>query len=67
VHRQNQDRLGLTVIWAKRWLPPDYSYDVVKYNRRTEVVSFIQCPEFDVGAEPSIGGVVTVSADGSLP
>lgn len=30
-------------------------------NRRTEAVSFVQCPQFDVEPEPSISGVVTVS------
>jgi hypothetical protein len=66
VHRQYEDRLGPTVVLAKRWLPTDFSYDVVKYNRRTEVVSFVQCPGFDDEPEPSIGGVVTVRADGTL-
>jgi hypothetical protein len=66
VHRQYEDRLGPTVALAKRWLPAGYDYDVVKYNRRTEAVSFIQCPEFDVEPEPSMVGVVTVRADGTL-
>ena len=48
------------------WLPADYAYDVVKYNRRTNAVSFIQCPEFDIEPEPSIAGVVTVRADGTV-
>ena len=33
VHRQYEDRLGPTVIWAKRLIPADYAYDVVKVNR----------------------------------
>ena len=52
VHRQYEDRLGPTVIWAKRLVPADYAYDVVKVNRRTNAVSFIQCPQFDVEPEP---------------
>ncbi len=35
-------------------------------NRRTEAVSFVQCPQFDLEPEPSIAGVVTVRADGTL-
>ncbi len=66
VHRQYEDRLGPAVIWAKRWLPADFTYDVVKYNRRTETVSFIQCPGFDVEPEPRLGSVVLVHADGTL-
>ena len=66
VHRQYEDRLGPTIIWAKRLIPADYNYDVVKYNRRTNAVSFIQCPEFNIEPEPSITGVVTVRADGTV-
>jgi len=66
VHRHYEERLGPTVLLAKRWLPADYNYDVVKYNRRTEAVSFIQCPQFDVEPEPTIGCVVTVWADGTV-
>lgn len=66
VHRQDEERLGATVVWAKRLLPDAYTYDVVKYNRRTRAVSFIQCPEFDAEPEPSIAGVLTVRADGTL-
>jgi len=51
---------------AKRWLPAEYDYDVVKYNRRTKAVSFVQCPQFDLEPEPSIGGMVMVHADGTL-
>ena len=66
VHRHYEDRLGPTVAIAKRWLPAGHTYDVVKYNRRTETVSFIRCPGFDVQSEPSIGSVVTVRSNGTL-
>jgi len=66
VHRRYEDRLGPPVSWAKRWLPADWAYDVVKVNRRTNAVSFIQCPEFDIEPEPSIAGVMTVRADGTV-
>jgi len=66
VHRQYEERLGPGVVWAKQLLPRDCVYDVVKYNRRTRAVSFIQCPQFDVEPEPSIAGVLTVRADGTL-
>ncbi|MCY2993115.1 MAG: hypothetical protein NTY19_35315, partial [Planctomycetota bacterium] len=65
VHRQYENRLGPIVAWAKRWLPEDSAYDVVKYNRRTQAVSFICCPGFDVEPEPNVEGVVIIRADGT--
>jgi hypothetical protein len=66
VHRRYEDRLGPSVIWAKRWLPEGFAYDVVKYNRRTQAVSFICCPGFDVEPEPNVEDVVIVRADGTV-
>lgn len=66
VHRQYEDRLGPTITWAKRWLPSDFVYEVVKYNRRMEMVSFIHCPGFDVESEPTIHAIVSIRPDVSL-
>ena len=65
VHRRYEDCLGPTIALAKRCLPDDFSYDIVKYNRRTETVSFIQCSEFDAVPEPSIQEIIVVQADGT--
>ena len=65
VHRQYEEFLGSTVAWAKRWLPDDFPYHVVKYNQRTLNVSFIRCSGFDSEPEPAVEAVLVVSADGS--
>ena len=57
--------MGPAVASAKRSLPRDFQYDVVKFNHLTEAVSFIQCPRFDHDPEPAIAAVIIVRADGT--
>ena len=66
VHRQYEELLGGTVEWAKRHLPEHFEYTVVKLNQRTDAVSFIYCPAFDVEPEPVIAAIVVVRADGTV-
>ena len=66
VHRDYEERFGDVVEWAKRHLPENYEYTVVKLNQRNDSVSFIQCPGFDTEHEPAITGIVVVSADGQV-
>ncbi len=53
------------VEWAKRHLPENYEYTVVKLNQRNDSVSFILCPNFDIDHEPAIAAIIVVSADGA--
>jgi len=46
-------------------LPPDFEYHVLKYNPKSNTVSFVEAPDFDVAHEPSLYRVVTVAPDGS--
>jgi len=63
MHRDYEERLGATVEWAKRYLPEQYEYTVVKLNQRNDSVSFIFCPNFDLEHEPAIAAIIVVSAD----
>ena len=65
LHREYEDRLGVTVEWAKRHLPEHYDYTVVKLNQRNDSVSFIRCPHFDSEHEPAIDAIIVVSANGT--
>lgn len=65
VHRNYEERLGATVEWAKRHLPENYEYTVVKLNQRNDSVSFILCPNFDLDHEPAIAAILVVNADGA--
>ena len=51
---------------AKSFLPEDYEYNVVKYNPKTNVFSFIFSEDFDSNPEPSVNAVVTVKPDGII-
>ena len=66
VHRSYEDRLGPVVQIAKTKLPPTFRYNVVKYNYRTRNVSFVQCDDFDVAPEPTVGDIVTIDNEGNV-
>jgi hypothetical protein len=48
------------LLAAKKSIPKDFDYTVVKYNNKTNAVSFIQSPDFDTASEPLVGNVVRV-------
>lgn len=50
---------------AKKALPPDFEYTVVKYDLFTDAVSFIQSDDFDSTAEPTVGDLHTIRPDGT--
>jgi hypothetical protein len=50
---------------AKSFLPEDFQYNIVKYNPKTGVFSFIISNDFDTNPEPSVNGGVTVKPDGT--
>ena len=66
VHRLYEVELGAPVSRAKRRLPDDFDYTVVKYNRKDGTVSFIRCSRFDEQPQPVIEDVVTIKQDGSV-
>lgn len=45
-------------------LPENFDYQVVKWNKRTGDVSFIQSPDWDSAPEPTVGNSVKVDAEG---
>lgn len=65
LHRDYEDRLGQCVVLAKRHIVADFDYTVVKFNRKTRSVSFIESPDFDTSPEPIVGDLWTIAADGS--
>lgn len=49
---------------ARRALPPNFEYVVVKYDLSTHAVSFIQSDDFDTATEPTVGDLHTIRPDG---
>lgn len=45
-------------------LPPDFDYQIIKWNRRSGDVSFIKSPDWDSASEPTVGDSVKVDAQG---
>lgn len=65
VHRRYEHVFGSAVEAARRYLPPDFSYTVVKLNVANKSFSFVEVADFDTAPEPTIGAVIAVKADGS--
>jgi hypothetical protein len=65
VHRRYEHVFGSACQEARKWLPSDFRYTVVKLNVATRAFSFIQVDDFDSAPEPTIGTVIAVKPDGS--
>ena len=44
---------------------PEFEFNTVKYNPKTQVISFQECPDFDTAREPKVGDYVIVKPDGT--
>lgn len=66
LHRTYEHKLGHAIAAAKTKLPSDFDYQIVKYDYRTNAVSFVQCEDFDSAPEPTVGDIVTVDAEGTV-
>ena len=65
VHRDYEGVFGLELEEARRRLPSDCEYTVVKLNLATITFSFIQVADFDAAPEPTVGATIIVKQDGS--
>ncbi|MEO2013883.1 MAG: hypothetical protein ABGZ53_05880 [Fuerstiella sp.] len=65
VHRSYQHLLPVAVRDATPSIPDGFDYTVVKYQLKTETVSFIVSDDFDSADEPAVGDVYTVKSDGA--
>lgn len=66
LHHNYEDTLGTVVVAAKDALPDNFNYQIVKYNCRTNAVSFIECIDFDTAHEPTVGDIITVDSEGNV-
>ncbi len=66
IHKSSEGHFGSELEAAKRFLPQDFEYEIVKKNLKTAEFSFIQSTDFDSDDEPSVGDSILVKADGSI-
>ena len=66
VHKSAEDVIPVDILNNARRLIGDFPYDVVKYNKKDNSISFIESPDFDTSPEPIIGNSIKVNADGSV-
>ena len=58
VHKSNIDELGkefVEIVRSRKNLVKDFEYDIIKFDKDTLNVTFIECKEFDKIHEPLIG------------
>ena len=65
VHRQYQNEIPAAVLSAARRSTSGFLYDVVKWDTKTNNVTFVQCPTFDTLPEPVMGAALMVRPDGT--
>jgi hypothetical protein len=65
VHKSSENVIPI-ITSAKAKLPKDYNYDVVKYNNKDKIVSFIKVPEFNTVNEPLATTGLKVFSDGTI-
>jgi hypothetical protein len=67
LHKQYEDTLPQDILnKAKKSLPHDFKYHVVKYNIKGGTFSFIVSNDFDTNPEPSVNSYINVKSDGSI-
>ena len=65
VHKSSENVIP-NLISFKSKLPSNYKYDVVKYNDKDKIVSFIKVPEFNIVQEPLATTGLKVFSDGTI-
>ena len=65
VHRKYVGVFGSAFEEARKCLPSDFAYTVVKLTLATKTVSFIWVDDFDIAAEPTVGEVIAVRPNAS--
>ena len=66
LHKSYESKIGDLVSNAKSFLPPDFSYTIVKVNLKNDAVSFINCADFDTADEPTLGSSYIVHTSGTI-
>ena len=66
VHRMYQDVLPQDILSNALEAAGDFPYNIVKYDTKTQNVTFVQSPDWDTNPEPTVGKQLLVKADGSV-
>ena len=67
LHKSVEDKLPHAVLeFAKREIPSDFIYDIIKYDVKNGNVTFISSPDWDTSDEPIVGDALLIRGDGSM-
>ncbi len=67
VHKSSESKVvpKETLNKAKKSLPKDFDYAVVRYDSKNGTVAFTKSPDFDTNFEPTVGDTILVRSDGT--
>jgi hypothetical protein len=63
IHQQYHHVLPVNISDYLAHIPDDHPFDILLFDRKTQSLSFIQCPDFDVDNEPAAGDVFKITPD----
>ena len=69
IHKDYAQQAGVpmdVLRQAQQRLPDGHDFDIVKYNKATDDISFIESPDFNLVDEPTVGTAIKVTPDGKL-
>ena len=69
IHKDYAQQAGVpmdVLRQAQKRLPDGHDFDIVKYNKATGDISFIESPNFNLADEPTVGTAIKVIPDGKL-
>ena len=69
VHKSNIDELGkefVEIVRSRKNLVKDFEYDIIKFDKDTLNVTFIECKEFDKIHEPLVGRQYLTKKNGEM-
>jgi len=66
VHRAYEYVLPQEFLLTAKQHLKGFEYTVVKFNTRTNAITFVHSPDFDTAHEPTVGDQLLVRSDGSV-
>ena len=67
VHKSAEDIIPIDILEnGKDYLPYNFHYEIIKYNKKNGNISFIDSPDWNIAPEPIVGDIILVKGDNTL-
>ena len=66
LHKSVEDKLPASLLkLAQSFIPPNFTYDIIKYDKSNGNITFISSPDWDNAPEPIVGDALLIRGDGT--